>query len=428
MKTLKIIFLFFFSVNTILCDMLYAQPTILRESMPRDLPPQLKQQIERLYSQDPVNRGDAAMRLGQMGSRAARAIPFLIGILGDTQLILIRNETTIEGSTSPAQQAVIALSMIGEPAVNPLISALKDKDSYVREYAAEALGLIKNPRAIEPLISALKDKRSKVQKKSLDALTAILEEIKNRHEVNYLIAIFNNKDYDYSVRRLIVDTMKNCKDDRLIVLLITALHDNDSYIRESAVEALKNFGTSAVKPLIAALKDEDMLVQSTAINLLGEIRDDRAVEPVSLFLKNKEQLIRAEAARALGKIKDQRSVIPLVTALKDKDIHVHDAAVEALKGIGPPAVEPLIAALKDEDMRVQSAAIRLLGEIRDDRAVELVSLFLKNTAWYMRVEAARALGKIKDPRALEPLRNALNDKNHDVQDMVEWALDEIEKR
>ena len=44
---------------------------------------------------------------------------------------------------------------IGEPAVEPLIQALKDIHKYVREGAAEALRTIGDERAVEPLIQAV---------------------------------------------------------------------------------------------------------------------------------------------------------------------------------------------------------------------------------------------------------------------------------
>jgi HEAT repeat protein len=45
-------------------------------------------------------------------------------------------------------------------AVGPLIQALKDNDSFVRMSAAGALGDINDTRAVEPLIHALTDDNS----------------------------------------------------------------------------------------------------------------------------------------------------------------------------------------------------------------------------------------------------------------------------
>jgi len=60
-------------------------------------------------------------------------------------------------------------------AVEPLLAALKDKESRIREAAIKALGELKekDPRVIEPLIDALNDKDSRVREKSAEALKKI---------------------------------------------------------------------------------------------------------------------------------------------------------------------------------------------------------------------------------------------------------------
>ena len=60
--------------------------------------------------------------------------------------------------------------------VKGLIKALRDKDSDVREEAAEALGEIGDKRAVEPLIQALKDEDLKVRVKAAIALSRIGDE------------------------------------------------------------------------------------------------------------------------------------------------------------------------------------------------------------------------------------------------------------
>jgi HEAT repeat protein len=59
--------------------------------------------------------------------------------------------------------------------VEPLLAALKDKESRIREAAIKALGELKekDPRVIEPLIDALNDKDSRVREKSAEALKKI---------------------------------------------------------------------------------------------------------------------------------------------------------------------------------------------------------------------------------------------------------------
>ena len=71
--------------------------------------------------------------------------------------------------------AALALGKIGEPAVEPLIAALKDSVGDVRRTAAEALGKVGDRRAVEPLIAALKDSDDYVRREAAEALGKIGE-------------------------------------------------------------------------------------------------------------------------------------------------------------------------------------------------------------------------------------------------------------
>jgi HEAT repeat protein len=55
------------------------------------------------------------------------------------------------------QAAVEALGRVGEPAVEPLIAALRDVDYDVRNAVREALGMVDDPRVGESPIAALQD-------------------------------------------------------------------------------------------------------------------------------------------------------------------------------------------------------------------------------------------------------------------------------
>jgi len=61
-----------------------------------------------------------------------------------------------ESHDDRTKEAKIAFEKIGEPAIEYLIPALKDKNPHVREGAVEVLGEIGGERAVEALIQALK--------------------------------------------------------------------------------------------------------------------------------------------------------------------------------------------------------------------------------------------------------------------------------
>ena len=266
------------------------------------------------------------------------------------------------------REAEKALGDIGDKlAVEPLIHALKDKDSSVRYEAAKALGKIKATRAVKPLIHALKDGDADVRRSSVTALINIGEPA--------------------------------------VKALVHALKDGDSVVRSQATEALENlgwkpaddwersyyliakkewnelarFGEPAVEALIQALKDEDSDIRSGVADALSVIRDRKAVEPLILALDDESWEVRRAAVMALGVIGDARAVEPLIWALNDEYWNVNRKAEKALAMIGEPAVELLIRTLHDNSWGVRQRAAGALGAIGDVRAVEALIQALSDT-------------------------------------------------
>jgi len=78
-----------------------------------------------------------------------------------------------EGDSDVQWHSALTLSMIGKPAVDSLILALKDKHWWVRTRSAWALGEIKDTRAVEPLIQSVNDQDWYVRWGAADALGKI---------------------------------------------------------------------------------------------------------------------------------------------------------------------------------------------------------------------------------------------------------------
>lgn len=468
MKSSKIVFIFL-SIALLLSEgLLYAQPKPKTKTIPSGIISEVRVQIEKLYSDEPADRVLAAMRLGEMGEKANPAVPFLIDILSDTKSVIIQTETKIVASTSPDREALTALVNIGKPAVQPLIAAVKDKDITVRKNAIEALGEIKDVRAVDTLIISLKDEDHDIRKNAAEALgkirdvrainalvtllkdrkssvqqsadTAIkntLQQLKDNRAIEPLITLLNHDEP--AIRLFAVEALGGIPDPRVSAHLILALKDNNADIRESAAESLRKTGATAVEPLIKTLRGNDISIRLIAIRILGDIKDTRSVEPLIDVLEFKsrkpaqeEAQLRYEAAKALGKIKDNSAIQPLITTLGDTDPHVRESAAEALREIGVPSVQYLIESLEDENIHIRVGAVMLLGDLRDNRAMEalidiMATDFFKKS-WMLRSEVAKAFGKIGDPFAIQPLQKLSNDRDSYVREIAISALEEIEKK
>ncbi len=110
------------------------------------------------------------------------------------------------------------------------------------------------------------------------------------------------------------------------------LSHTDSLGRQP-VDIVTSIGKPAVKPLIAALKDNHPLVRRQAAEALGRIKDSRAVEPLVSALKDEDATVRGYAAEALGEIRDECAIEPLRAALEDEDRDVRKRAKQALMRI-----------------------------------------------------------------------------------------------
>lgn len=225
-----------------------------------------------------------------------------------------------------------------------------------------------------------------------------------------------------------VDTLEAEQD---VAGLIKALaYPKDARVRLSAAEALGRTGDErAVEPLIAALKDDDHVVCTAAVQALARLHIDwssspaaRAAVPTLIdALEDSYSLasrrhdgydderkasardVRRAAAEALGRIGDARAVAPLITALKARDSTIRYFAAEALGKVKDArAVAPLIVALIDPDYVVGKAAATALANI--------------DASW-TRSEAARA--------AVPDLIAALQDDDRVISWAAGEALDKI---
>ena len=102
--------------------------------------------------------------------------------------------------------------------------------------------------------------------------------------------------------------------------------------------------------------------------------------------------------------------------LRSKNPEVRRHAIEGLHvGRGSNAnsrvFEVLSAGLNDDDLKVRCAAATVLGDLNDERGVELLIPLLSSASPELRQTAAVALGHLRDQRAIDPLVQMLRSAN-----------------
>ena len=172
------------------------------------------------------------------------------------------------------------------------------------------------------------------EQKAESAAGAILKFAQNKpDEVSQVICILmdsENPDERWWGIRLLAEI----SDDASLPYLLTALRDEDKYVRQCAALGLrKNPKTASVSDLMVALKDEDHLVVELAADALTEIGEE-AVPGLMKILENGNPKARLEAVRALAEIGDQKSIPVLFSLLDDDSQLIAHWANEGLERMG----------------------------------------------------------------------------------------------
>ena len=158
--------------------------------------------------------------------------------------------------------AACTLATIGEPAVDPLLAALDDRDSVVRLRAAWALGRIGNQRAAEKLIKTL-------------------------------------RDGDWSVRMRAAQALGNLRARPALDALLLATRDGNADVRRHAIGALSRIADpAAADRLGSTLKDKDWRVRMAAAIALSAIGDEKSLEFLKGSVCDENEHVRTIAAAA----------------------------------------------------------------------------------------------------------------------------------
>lgn len=242
------------------------------------------------YKKDRYVRVHAAKALGEIGD--ARAVKPLIVALND-------EEIDVGGAAKGA------LVNIGNSAVEPLIDALKHKESSVRRWVAIALEEIGDPQAVESLIIALKDGNGDVRFHAARALKEIGDA---RAQESFIIVL--NKGEDVKVEQAAASALGKFGNAGAVPSLVSAIRRGNPWVVKPASKALVEIGDpQAVEPLIKALEAQDVGVRKLVAEALAEIGDARAVHPLTVFaLKDNELAATAIYALTLVLKRDATNV------------------------------------------------------------------------------------------------------------------------
>lgn len=277
------------------------------------------------------------------------------------------------------------LGTMGPAAVDPLIALLNNANFAVRREAAEALALIKDPKAIKPLLAAW----AAGVDGNLTPISRALQSIGNKDAGPLIL---DDVERDGKIRdHDIIYALRSCADERILPRLLNLFHDEKRpWARNFAAAGLAGVGKAATPYLLQDLENPNQWIRFSAMESLSYIQDEQAYPVIrkiaadasrpehkfaAQILESHERDKRSKARQAAMKQALQaplKSRQTLLAELQSPNACIRWDAATALDALfqTQPAQTFQVLAQEDETNRVRWMTQIALGEILDREVIE----------------------------------------------------------
>lgn len=307
-----------------------------------------------------------------------------------------RNVIIEKMETATTDLKLIYLNILKEykdPSIaKKLIKFKDDGDPHVRRTVAYLLGMSGDNNVIETLKIMTSDSLGHVRSAAYAALGWLCSE----------------KDIDF---------------------LFEGLNDKYQDVREAVMGALVLIGTDdVVRRFNEDLYHPEVERQRLAATALGLIGDTTVVEPLLQAINHPESSIRKSAIDSLAKIRDVEDIGALLLALNDENSGVRKSAISALYAIrGEEIIRDMRFLLDDEDVWVKYHLINLIGETGNEKYSAYLKNFLECSEDILKIAAVKSLSKIKCKDMINEIARLKHDKNQDLAQAAEYALEKLQE-
>lgn len=326
-------------------------------------------------------------------------------------------------------------SLAGTPFVDGLLASMETSDRELKEALVRILGLIGDDRSTLRLLHGCRDDRLRrfcllaFEHMGATGMHSLLRAFPTADDEERCFIAFVCGELKYSgcasllregmadecpmLRRICAVAAGKIGDTALIDDLAPLLDDNETDVREGAIEALSRLAEREGEKVLRIAGElagaEIFEKRRFAAILYAALNDD---EKLSLLIKDEDATVRKTAVNSLAELKSPVAVPHLVMALADEDADVRIAAAGALGEIGGDNVlEPLFLALKDEDPWVKCAALKSLGRLGSDQALVEIAETLEHGEGLVVISALETLAEIGGEKVSELVKKGL--ENHD---------------
>lgn len=217
---------------------------------------------------------------------------------GERALFTFSNLLTDVDENIEQRELYRGLVPYANAAADVLVMALQDRRPIVRKNAAQLLWalcvLLEDDRVVPPLINALEDPQTAVRQAAADALGLF----QDSRAVDPLINRLSDPERD--VRMAAIRSLGIIRDMRAVPSLIDKLNASDFMERSQAADMLQHFQPPSIEPLLGMVGDPSLPAESReeAARLLSTSDDPRAIEAMRRLLDDPDQRIQFWAKRA----------------------------------------------------------------------------------------------------------------------------------
>jgi HEAT repeat protein len=378
------------------------------------------ERIDRLVLLGAANVGELLAGLADPSWAVRRAVISGLASLGDDAVgplcSALREQRSSERAIAAAVEALSA--SLGESATAQVAGLLGDPRPAVVADAAQILGRRGAVAAAAALAALLDHPDDNVAVAAIEALGAI----GGSHAIDALIGVLLRRSFFRAFPALQVLARA---DDPRVVAPIASLLEDDSYRIEAARALGRSGHAQAIRPLSQLLlRSGDAIVRVVALALadlvaraqwrgatdhLGGVLRSVIGPFLPRFvaaLRTADLAERAALAAVLGRIGDA-SVVPELSRLLDEP-EVRAAAVDAIQRITRHQEDALIDAIASPDPATRAAVLPMVGTAR---AADAVRRLVADEDPEIRAQACEALARIGDTAAVPLLFAALSDSN-----------------
>lgn len=266
------------------------------------------------------------------------------------------------------RERALACSLFGDIGVDQDVSpvlrnALKDSYGHTRRCALLSLSKLNSIGSISDMVMLLDDEYEDVAGQAVSSIANI-----SSHSPQSKVNI--------------------------IKMLTADFKEASPTLRSNIISVVGRIGDSGDEEIVlSAMKDEDSKVRQSGVLALGSINPSDSFEHLSIALTDESHDVRLSTISVLGDLKSRESEKVLVLALKDEDSWIKSAAIRSLALIGTDsAVEAIGSVISGDTVVVAMTALDSIEELRGKRGIKYLEKGLLHADSTV-VEAAK--GKIE---------------------------------